>query len=250
MCNLRPQHFIHTSIMSDYSKLKVQDLKDKLQGRSLSISGKKDELIARLTQDDRKRGRVSPAQVHKGAQLDDFAAPDEDFDFDDDTHEERYIEAKEHVETESNNSIKDTSTFVEAKPTSSVTDNSKSKDNISKPSGFKFNKISDSFPKPQESGTATNEKAKSTAELEQDRRKKRAERFGIPKSDAEKAMERAARFGTEKTMNSSPVAAKKTTPSKPPSGILHDPIEAEKARKRAERFGLKPEEPAVKKSKT
>ena len=38
--------------MTDYKKLKVAELKDLLTQRGLGVSGKKDDLIARLEEDD------------------------------------------------------------------------------------------------------------------------------------------------------------------------------------------------------
>ena len=60
--------------MTDYSKLKVTDLKDLLSTRSLPVSGKKEELIARLTESDAAQ---LPAD-----DLGDLAPPEEDYDWD------------------------------------------------------------------------------------------------------------------------------------------------------------------------
>jgi SAP domain-containing ribonucleoprotein len=98
-----------------------------------------------------------------------------------------------------------------------------------------------------------------------EKRKRRAERFGIPVTDSVKAIERAQRFGIDTVTKSTPEknfnrrrygnqqwrngkskgnqATKPNLKSKPGASkpavnrVLDDPTEAEKARKRAERFG-------------
>ena len=60
----------------DYSKLKVTELKDLLSSRNLPVSGKKEELIARLTESDSSK----PAAPDDD--LGDLAPPDEEYDWD------------------------------------------------------------------------------------------------------------------------------------------------------------------------
>jgi SAP domain-containing ribonucleoprotein len=93
------------------------------------------------------------------------------------------------------------------------------------------------------------------AELE--KRKRRAERFGIPLTDTAKALDRAQRFGTVPVATS--LSKKESQPKKFVNAntqkngntqrqennksavakvkVTDDPAEAEKAKKRAERFG-------------
>jgi len=93
------------------------------------------------------------------------------------------------------------------------------------------------------------------AELE--KRKRRAERFGIPLADNVKALERTQRFGTATatldeskkqargkkfgnqvwTKNETSQETKAPAPAPAKAKVLDDPVEAEKAKKRAERFG-------------
>lgn len=81
---------------------------------------------------------------------------------------------------------KDSNTSIKNDETSSATNS----DILVKPSGFTCKKITfDEEP----SQTATKSQPDLAAELE--RRKKRAERFGVQMSDEDKKLQRAARFG-------------------------------------------------------
>lgn len=122
---------------------------------------------------------------------------------------------------------------------------------------------------PKPSSTTTDQPAPAEAvvdpadalAVELEKRKRRAERFGIPVGDSVKALERAKRFGTTDTAlsqeskkkvpgqpfanqvwkkngeNKKPAQAQQKTPKSPEKKVLDDPVEAEKAKKRAERFG-------------
>jgi len=94
--------------------------------------------------------------------------------------------------------------------------------------------------------------AEAALALEIEKRKRRAERFGIPLADSAKAIERAKRFGdttpgteqAKKEARGKKVGnqvwtkiGKKSTADTAVKKILDDPEEAEKAKKRAERFG-------------
>lgn len=99
--------------------------------------------------------------------------------------------------------------------------------------------------------TTENSDADAALAIELEKRKRRAERFGIPLVDSAKALARSKRFGdktpaTAQTKKEAPgkkVAnqvwsnnGEKSTPTTVKK-ILDDPTEAEKAKKRAERFG-------------
>ena len=60
----------------DYSKLKVAELKEELQKRSLPVSGKKEELVARLLDSESK------SKPPANADLGDLAPPEDDYDWD------------------------------------------------------------------------------------------------------------------------------------------------------------------------
>ncbi|CAG8650185.1 9694_t:CDS:2 [Funneliformis mosseae] len=131
------------------------------------------------------------------------------------------VEAKNSVET----------TNDDAK-TSKAEPSSPNSDNIVKPSGFTCKKIVfDNAPKIK-SPQLPSKEADLATELE--RRKKRAERFGVGLSDSDKKLQRAARFGT--TVSNpldSPLTAPRL-PNRKPSIVENE----EKLKKRAERFGL------------
>lgn len=88
--------------------------------------------------------------------------------------------------------------------------------------------------KAAESTTTTSSSSSSSSAAllsdEEEKRKKRAERFGIPPSEADKAKERALRFGlTDKVSNAN--GGKKGAP-------VLDPETVAKLQQRAERFGV------------
>jgi hypothetical protein len=99
------------------------------------------------------------------------------------------VETKQSVETTKDPSSNETET---PKTVSS----SSNPDSIVKPSGFTCKKIVfDSLPT---ASTPPQVPSKNQSDLatELERRKKRAERFGVELSDADKKLQRAARFGT------------------------------------------------------
>jgi SAP domain-containing ribonucleoprotein len=113
---------------------------------------------------------------------------------------------------------------------------------------------SETTAKPPPPSTSTTD-ADDALAIELEKRKRRAERFGIPLADSAKAIERTKRFGenTTSTTEESKKEARgkkfgsqvwKKDGEKPAQvtkpavkKVLDDPAEAEKAKKRAERFG-------------
>ena len=209
--------------------MKVTELKELLTNRSLPVSGKKEELIARLQAND----SAQPTD-----DLGDLAPPEEEYDWDTDTNTPTARESAPAPAPEA------AAPKPAAKPVSKP---------VAKPVATTI------------TPTVTVDKDAALA-LELEKRKKRAERFGIPVSETVKAVERAQRFGianpviedskkaargkkfgnqvwkerdAKETKNGDALrvksAVKKTLD--PAKKVLDDPVEAEKAKKRAERFG-------------
>jgi len=278
---------------TSYRQLKVQELKDLLAKKGLPISGKKEDLVARLlaaedkkpvetiNQTSKNSSNTNPARkssieniINKDPveQNNDLFDKELDFDWENLTTEitlqkdgefdtlispispslsvtsikelspEKVkteiteaskgsndvtnVGVKQSVETTMNPSFNEAQTLE----TESSSSNS---DSIVKPSGFTCKKIVfDNLT----TTTTPQAPSKSQTDLatELERRKKRAERFGVELSDSDKKLQRAARFGTTV---SNPLDAPLTAPRMPnrkPSIVEDD----ERLKKRAERFGL------------
>jgi len=215
---------------TDYSKLKVTELKELLAARSLPVSGKKEELVVRLMESDAAKPASSTNDL-----LGDLAPPEEEYDWD--TPATRKANESE-PEAKSKTSVLPPAKPALSKPTTTTTQTGSSQP--------------DSKPKPSATATTTTTDADTEAALalELEKRKKRAERFGIPLADSAKALERAKKFGVAAPQIDE---TKKDTRAKrfgnqvwktdgnqkaiPVKKITDDPTEAEKAKKRMERFG-------------
>ena len=227
----------------DYSKLKVAELKEELGKRSLPVSGKKEELVARLLESEGKSKSTA------NADLGDLAPPEDDYDWDEPTAK-TYSAMEIQVTgstTKSETKAAPAPASAPAPATSGAKPAAAPKQPLEAP---KPSSETTAKSPPVAAGTEATDEALA-AELE--KRKRRAERFGIPLADSVKALERAKRFGTtETTLDESKKQARgkrfgnqvwtKNVPSeetKVPekAKVLDDPAEAEKARKRAERFG-------------
>ena len=228
----------------DYSKLKVAELKEELGKRSLPVSGKKEELVARLLESEGK-SKSSTAN----ADLGDLAPPEDDYDWDEPA-------TKAYPSTE----MEVTSSTAKQPETKAAPAPAPAPPSVTKAAAAPKQPLE--APKPSSETTAkpppVAESTESTDEAlaaELEKRKRRAERFGIPVADSVKALERAKRFGaTSATLDESKKQARgkkfgnqvwtkngtsheNKAPAPAKSKILDDPAEAEKAKKRAERFG-------------
>ncbi|EPS43853.1 hypothetical protein H072_2111 [Dactylellina haptotyla CBS 200.50] len=245
--------------MTDYSKLKVTELKELLSGRELPTTGKKDELIARLTADDAAEAANGAPEPVEEAPPAPPAPP---------APQTQPVEQKEAV-------VAAPQTTEPEAAASAPVEGEKKK--------FAFKRIDDDFdiPAKKQPETTNPEESKPTepaepvesfaaglsstdAESELEKRKKRAARFGMPVDDSVKLMERAKRFGgaadEDKTIKALDSAlgenrGKKRAPetriqneptkkskdsSKPTAStkaIISDPNEKAKAEARAKRFG-------------
>ena len=220
---------------TDYSKLKVTELKELLNSRSLPVSGKKEELVARLTESD----AANPASSANDL-LGDLAPPEEEYDWDTPTTAAKPAAAAPV-------------TAAAAAPAKPAPSTSTTTTPSAKPVPAPKATVTQPDTKPESTTpatTTTDADTEAALAVELEKRKKRAERFGIPLAESVKALERARRFGgaTEKTEQSKKEARGKKfgnqvwtkyekQTSSPVKKVTDDPAEAEKARKRAERFG-------------
>jgi len=180
----------------DYSKLKVTELKERLSSRSLPVSGKKEDLIARLVEHDKS-----------SHDLTDLLPPEEDYDWDTPA---KTNSAPQKAISEQPAKTTEVKLAVEKSAAGPVV--------------------------PVESGPTTGAPTDDTLAIELEKRKRRAERFGIPLNEKAKALERVKRFGEAgKPAQKTEALVQKATGKR----VLDDPVEAEKARKRVERFNSK-----------
>lgn len=171
---------------TDYSKLKVTELKELLNSRSLPVSGKKEELVARLTESDAAKPTSSANDL-----LGDLAPPEEEYDWDTPTTAAKPAAAAPATAPAPAKPAPSTSTMTttSAKPVPAP------KEKVTQP---------DAKPETPAPATTTDADTEAALALELEKRKKRAERFGIPLAENVKALERVRRFGgaAEKTEQS------------------------------------------------
>ncbi|KAG2172046.1 hypothetical protein INT43_001523 [Umbelopsis isabellina] len=216
-----------------YSKLKVKELQELLQKHSLPHSGKKDELIERLVKHDEKK-------------MDDLALEEElgNLDEFDEAKLEELAQDPEFkaMQQQAADSEKQTTAATAAEPAAVAPATSDEKTQPAEPveqvkpgSNFKFTPVS--FDK-----TADSETSSAPAKSEAERRLERAKRFGVPVQDTVKKELRAQKFGDSTSpsakapASAAPVAAAAAAPS--PTRPKASPVDDETLRKRAERFGL------------
>ncbi|KAM3579193.1 hypothetical protein VKS41_008413 [Umbelopsis sp. WA50703] len=213
-----------------YSKLKVKELQELLQKHGLPHSGKKDELIERLVKHDEKK-------------MDDLALEEElgNLEEFDEAKLEELAQDPEFkaMQQQAADSEKHT-TAAAAEPSAAAPPSSDEKkpaepvEQVKPGSNFKFTPIT--FDKPAESD-APSAPAKSEAE----RRLERAKRFGVAVQDTVKKELRAQKFGSTEPTAKAPApaataddAAAAAAPARPRAS----PVDDETLKKRAERFGL------------
>ncbi|KAH8551864.1 hypothetical protein BGW37DRAFT_492668 [Umbelopsis sp. PMI_123] len=193
-----------------YSKLKVKELQELLQKHGLPHSGKKDELIDRLVKhDDKKMDDLALEEELGNLEEFDEAKLEE-------LAQDPEFKAMQAVDTEKQN----TESVAKVENT---TETPKEPEVQVKPgSDFKFTPIK--FDAPAETTSAKDTAAKSEAE----KRLERAKRFGVPVKEEVKKELRAQKFSS----NTSPAEEKSPSP-------VAKHVETDDAlKKRAERFGL------------
>ncbi|KAF3941651.1 hypothetical protein ABW19_dt0203350 [Dactylella cylindrospora] len=248
--------------MTEYSKLKVTELKELLSQRELPTTGKKEELISRLNADDAAKAVETANGASEPAAETSTVAP----------------AAPTLVDKEVKDITAPPAAPAEAPIAEAPVQGEKKK--------FTFKRLADEFDAPTTSEAPSVPKveepkaaepaesfsaglATTDADSELEKRKKRAARFGVPVSDSIKLMERAKRFGGENSGESSsgdkaltaldsalgenrgkkrgpetriqnepPKKSKDSSkPAAASKGVLSDPSEKAKAEARAKRFG-------------
>ncbi|KAJ6260899.1 hypothetical protein Dda_3560 [Drechslerella dactyloides] len=201
--------------MTDYSKLKVADLKELLGKRGLSQSGKKEDLISRLTADDAEK--ASPA---KAGTSDSGAQSISELTL---TSIEKPVEPSSELSAAPAAPATADLTVDEAKDSGNTAASAASVAPVGtaapaegEKKKFTFKRLADEFEtpateapadkptvqaddakpvEPAESFSAGLASTNTDSELE--KRKKRAARFGVPVTESIKLMERAKRFGAD-----------------------------------------------------
>ncbi|OBZ85878.1 Uncharacterized protein C31H12.03c [Choanephora cucurbitarum] len=208
-----------------YKNLKVKDLQDLLQKNGLPHSGKKEELIERLVKHDEQNQEFASLEEEFG-DLDEFDESKVNLDelgdkpIDDLTSFDDNLES--HTETKKKEEEK-TVSEEESKEKSKEESKEETKPN----SNFKFTPIT--FDKPADTKKEENS-AKALSDAE--RALERAKRFGIQLNESAKKDIRAQRFG---------IADKQ---AKPTTGADPDVL-----KKRAERFGISTSQANIAKGK-
>ncbi|KAI1450076.1 hypothetical protein F5Y02DRAFT_370911 [Annulohypoxylon stygium] len=166
--------------MSDYTSLKVPELKKLLLEQRLPISGNKADLIARLQEHD--KSKAEPARENE-----------DEIDYSDDD-----VPATTKP-TEPMKPVEPIPASTEEKPVDSSTGLEPTKD-LAEPSAT-ANKAAETKPKPNEPDKVdfSAHLPASDADVEARKRAERAKRFGIETEDDEKKNARAERFGVDQS---------------------------------------------------
>jgi len=234
----------------DYNKFKVTELKEMLSSHGLPTSGNKSDLVARLNEADSKQGAKDAKAMDLG---DDLLPPEDEIDWDADDTQKRFARITAETLIDSSSKLSEPKAPVPTAP--AVTPAAKP---APAPAAATTKRTEPAKPSEKtEKPAPSTDDAADAAAIELEKRKKRAERFGVPLNDSVKALERAQRFGVtppapkqrlggaqrpknnrggnQKWTKSENEGDKPAAVAK--AKILDDPAEAEKAKKRAERFG-------------
>ncbi|KAL1919127.1 uncharacterized protein VTP21DRAFT_2509 [Calcarisporiella thermophila] len=210
-----------------YKALKVVELKELLQKAGLPTTGKKEELIERLTQYDAANANNSASATNNQQSGDEFAhlAPPNDFNIDDlapPKIESLMDSSKVQASANPTNSNPPLAA-PQSQPHNETKPPPAEEPKVVQKEGSNFKYVPISFSGPQ---------AASKVDSEEEKRRQRAARFGIPLSEEERRKERATKFGMKGGKEEAP--AKTATPVENPKTSL-DP---ETLKKRQERFGI------------
>ncbi|KAF1951708.1 hypothetical protein CC80DRAFT_360854, partial [Byssothecium circinans] len=172
-----------TSTMANYDAQKVPELKALLTERGLATTGKKSDLVERLTKDDEKKaGAAEPAsKLHPEDEI--------DWDSDEETTEAAKAAPADGTEQSSNpQAVPNQKADIDP----STTDDLSVKPPTETKEGSTEAPTTEKEPVSYAKGVAA-----TNLDEEIEKRKKRAERFGLAaKEDDSKLLERAKKFGT------------------------------------------------------
>ncbi|KAL2312628.1 RNA binding protein [Schizosaccharomyces pombe] len=241
--------------MSDYKSLKVAELREKLAEKGLSTAGNKAELVSRLTAATESNDENT--SNNNATDLGDLAPPEDDIDWGDMENDTISTDVNKPAEPESKETSAPAAAVEIEKENESIIPKETSQAPETSTGAEEHQETTE-----ESKQSVSNEVSSPDVAKEQEKLIQRAKRFGIPVDDEQiKKAARAARFGIQQPLASSnnknhnqsknaqnrsnsrskqrnKNAPPKSAPSKRKSNILDDPIEAEKARKRAERFGV------------
>lgn len=203
--------------MSEYSGLKVAELKELLKSRGLSTSGTKPELIARLEENDSQQNTAG----NEGG--DDASAAEKN-------------DAPTAVTTTTENNNAGTDNTAE----NTTTEEPKSTETTANSADTKTTEVTatKSDDQSEEKGEDGDQWAKLVI-AEYERRLKRSKRFGIADDETEQSLVRVKKFGIEPAKAKKILTATMTQGKKEGrlGGVTKPPVEeAEKLKRRRERF--------------
>ncbi|KAG0324769.1 hypothetical protein BG004_003368, partial [Podila humilis] len=241
----------------DPRKLKVQELKDQLQLAGLPVTGKKEDLVARLLEHQRVEEELNAAV----ADADDVVGGDggpltgsgDGFDWDgnvDDLAPPNDADTHAPALSSSSASTAPATTAAPATAKTNIATTTAAKPATSVTTPSTTTATTTTAPSSVQSSVAGGQDVEAL-QAEYNRRKNRAARFGVPLKEEDKALERAVRFGvavtakttstttTATTTNTTAAATTKAStalPVKP--GSIKAQIPDDVLSKRAARFGI------------
>ncbi|RZF45421.1 hypothetical protein LSTR_LSTR002864 [Laodelphax striatellus] len=248
---------------ADYSKMKVADLKKELKAKGLSTVGNKNELLERLQSGvpSQSSGDADNASDHDLLDEDEVLGEDG---LDDELSVEGMSENID-LSTVDENQITSNSSENKSSPLKRKIDASKESQNGSQPKKItlnRFTSISAHSEKENQNETEKQSEEKESTEPEKkivkissfsvkERLELRAQKFGVPLSDAAKKEARAARFGISGSQPSNQVATTEVLKKRAErfgatvSPHLQKTELNDKKKSRAERFGLTSSTPSA-----
>lgn len=200
----------------EYAKLKNVELESLLKERSLPHTGKKADLIARLQEDDKRKKEAAPAPKSATANTTTTVGSaavastnDDEIDWDDDPTEtskpipvpRHQLNAPHPVEHTSSNEKKQTESGGLVTEAAATKEEAVTVKTTAQANGSAATEVAEETKAEEKAAGSDFNRglAEATIEVELEKRRARAKKFGLPDGDQEalKALERAKRFGQE-----------------------------------------------------